>query len=336
MKYETFFGEILKKHGRIKEYHGKELVFEDVPVQVLQKRKDRDFVILNVTDIHLSDYDIRYFMGISAMNTVRKIVKEVKPDLITVTGDIVCGTASNKSIKRFVELMESFGVPWAPVYGNHDDETNCDLNYLTGEMMKGKHCLMKPGPGGMRVGNYVININDEDGNTVQTLFMTDSNHSQPNEKQTEWFVKKSESINTKQTAIMLHIPLPDYQYAYDAFFDTQSGKWKQGSGGCGENHERICCERDKDKNPVDRGFLEKARFVKTLKNVICGHEHRNDWSVNYNGVRLTYTMKVGKGSGFQIGFNGATVFNVNENGMYRMRHIVRKNGKNRVLEDIKM
>lgn len=52
-------------------------------------------------------------------------------------------------------------------------------------------------------------------------------------------------------------------------------------------------------------------FVST-KNVICGHDHVNDFSLVYEGVRLTYALKTGNGAywvegGSQSGYTQLTI-----------------------------
>ena len=87
----------------------------------VKKDKEKDFVILNLTDTHFGDYDYRRFTALGVSFTARQLVRKLKPDLITVSGDIVCTESTIYSVKRFTDLMESFGVPWAPIFGNHDD-----------------------------------------------------------------------------------------------------------------------------------------------------------------------------------------------------------------------
>jgi 3',5'-cyclic AMP phosphodiesterase CpdA len=318
------FAQKLKYITRIKTYLSSEYkgeVCDDFSAPaVLDKKNGKDFVILNLTDIHFSDYDIRMPLGLAAAFTLRRLVRDVRPDLITVTGDIVCAASAYNSIRYLTDLFTSFGIPWAPVFGNHEDETNCDKNYLADIMMKSPCCLLRKGPSSMGVGNYIVVIADENGKPVETLFMTDSKHSQPDSSQAEWIISEGAKITDGEKSVFMHIPLPEYQAAYDAAFDTVSGKWREGFAAFGEQHEKICCERDKDGNPVYRGFLDKIRSVKGLKYVFCGHEHLNDWSVLYNGVRLTYTLKVGRGSGFRLNFNGGTVITVGDNGIKSIAH----------------
>ncbi len=309
--------------------------------QVVKKEKGKDFVILNLTDIHFSDYDYRFFYGFNAEATARRLVKEVKPDLITVTGDAVCDSSTYMAIRRFTDLMESFGVPWAPVFGNHDDEGNCDLNYLCDVMMNAPHCLLKKGDPAMGYGNYVVTIVEENDGApaiCEALVMMDSHHSQPNEVQQNWLKWVGEGINrissnNADISVWMHIPLPEYQYAKDEFYNTWKHSWAPECSGYGEIHEKICCERDADSNPVQRGFYEAAKSVGTIKNIICGHEHMNNFSVMYDGIRITYTLKLGFSSGFQPGFNGGTVITVTEKGLTHMTYKTAKFRSFKVIED---
>ncbi len=285
------------------------------------KKNGRDFVILNITDPHFADYDYRAFFAFQGTATIKKLVEAVKPDLITVTGDIVCSDSTVYSIKRFTDLMESFGIPWAPVFGNHDDEGNCDPNYLCDIMMKSPNCILKKGDPEMGFGNYGIRILNEDGSLNEVMIMLDSHHSQANEKQQNWVREIAKAAGNADVSLFFHVPLPEYQLAYD---EAKDGKgWKAEYKAYGNKYEEICCERDENGKPMQRGFFEIIKNAGNIKNVICGHEHMNDFSILYKGVRLTYTMKLGKGSGFQPGFDGGTVITIGNKGINCINHKVR-------------
>ncbi len=307
-------------------YNGEEFTLDDAVI--LKKEKGKDFVILNLSDTHFSDYDERAFFAFEGSATIRRLVASVKPDLITVTGDIVCGDSTVYAVKRFTDLMESFGIPWAPVFGNHDAETNCDANYLADIMLTSPNCLLKKGDPEMGVGNYVIAIaeENEDGaqNIVEALVMMDSHRSQPNEKQKEWYSDAAAGINKlsggkAEISLFMHIPLPEYQYAYDLAWDNEANAWRDGYNAYGAKYEEICCEKA-DGVPVQRGFFDAVKRTGNTKYIFCGHEHMNNFSVEYEGVRLTYTMKLGYGSGYQIGFNGGTVITVGNSGIEKIVH----------------
>jgi len=302
----------------------------------LQKASDRDFVILNIADIHFSDFGYRVFFSVFAEATLKQLVAETQPDLILLSGDNVCGESTYYSIRHLTDLMESFGIPWAPVFGNHDDEGNCDLNFLADVMMKAPHCLFKKGDERMGSGNYVINIAEGD-KVCETIVMMDSHHSQANELQQSWYKWVCEGTQrvtggTSEVTLVQHIPLPEYQYAYDKSYSA--GVWTD--NGFGELNEKICCERDGDGNPVQRGFFDVIKATGNTEYIFCGHEHMNDFSVDYDGIRLTYCMKIGKNSGYQPGFDGGTVITAGSDGLTSITHLTKSATGFKALEIINL
>lgn len=139
----------------------------------LQKEPGKDFVILNLTDIQYSD-----FLDIGKRKyteqTITELVERVQPDLITMTGDQIWTPFVRFSIDDLIEFMDGFGIPWAPVNGNHDGEGNVDLNAAAEKYAASEHCLFKKGPGNIGgVGNYVINVMEGDV-IAESLIMMDS------------------------------------------------------------------------------------------------------------------------------------------------------------------
>ena len=290
---------------------------------VIEKQAGEDFVILNLTDMHFADYDYRAFTAFLASATMKRLVKKVQPDLITVSGDIVCSDSTVYAIKRITDLMNSFETPWAPVFGNHDAEGNCDANYLADIMMQSPYCLFKKGDPEMGTGNYIINIRETDGDAskiVHSLIMMDTHGSHVNEKQIAWYKWAAEGIcgitgEETESTVFFHIPCAQYQYAYDAAWDNEAKAWRDGFAASGEWNEKICCPRDADGNPVDNGFFAAVKETGTTQNIFCGHEHLNNFSIEYEGVRMTYTLKVGMASGFKPGFNGGTKIVLSDEGV---------------------
>ncbi len=296
---------------------------------ILTKEKGKDFVILNLTDTHFADYGYRAFTAFDVETKIKTLVASVKPDLITVSGDIVCTDSTYYAVRRFTDLMESFGIPWAPFFGNHDDEGNCDLNFLADIMMSAPNCVMSKGDPEMGVGNYIINIAEEKGdgtlNIVESLIIMDSHHSQANEKQVEWFRWAADGINkisdnNAEISLMFHIPLPEYQYAYDAAWDSEKKCWREDYNAFGECNEKICCERNADGEPLQRGFFDAIKKSGSAKYVFCGHEHLNNFSIEYEGVRLTYCLKIGMSSGYKFSFSGGTEIRIGDEGINRISH----------------
>lgn len=158
-------------------------------VMCLEKDPAKDFVILNLSDFQEGHpKNATDFIAV-----IDELIKDVKPDLITITGDMSYGSAT--TVQQLGEIFEAYKIPWAPIFGNHDHdevftsiETQCTL-YESFE-----HCLFKTGPQigntykGLlikkevpRAGNYVINIvekdeeNNENGfSVVKTLVFLDT------------------------------------------------------------------------------------------------------------------------------------------------------------------
>lgn len=309
---------------------------------VLKKEKGKDFVILNITDTHFADYDYRAFTAFDVEAKVKALVASVKPDLITVSGDIVCTDSTYYSIRRITDLFESFGIPWAPMYGNHDNEGNCDKNFLADVMMSAPNCVMSKGDPDMGVGNYIINIAEEndDGslNVVESLVIMDC-RAQNRQKQIEWFTWAADGINTltdnsAEISVITHIPLAEYQYAYDAAWDSENNCWRDDFNAYGKLYESICYDSNADGTPSLDGLFAAMKESGTAKYVFCGHEHLNNFSIEYEGIRLTYCLKMGMGSGSNFIFSGGTEIRIGDEGINRIMHKTLAFGPIITLEDI--
>ena len=79
----------------------KDDVFNIEDIKVVEKKKDRDFVILNFADVQTCDLDDIPNMRI-IHEELTEIVNEVKPDLITLTGDQTWSNENLISLKTLV------------------------------------------------------------------------------------------------------------------------------------------------------------------------------------------------------------------------------------------
>ena len=185
---------------------------------------DQTFKVLQLTDIHIGGGAFSINNDTWAINAVAKIVQNVKPDLVIVTGDIgfpvpySAGTFDNKrEAELFATLMEKLGIYWAHVYGNHDTELYSlydrqeltDLVYMDKE--KYPHCLFQPGPTEVDgVGNYIINVKNKLGLITQSFVLFDSHaytdgdylgiawkYDNIHQNQIDWYEKEIKSLNTK-------------------------------------------------------------------------------------------------------------------------------------------
>lgn len=284
----------------------------------LCKVPEKDYRILNIADIHFSDYDYRLVYGFNAMRKVRRLVKKYRPDLITMSGDQTCDEGALYSIKYLVRCFEKFGIPWAPVFGNHDDESNCDLNYLADIMLEGKHCLFRKGSPSMGCGNYVLKIANGE-KPVHSIFMMDFHHGIVNEAQEKWFAEGAATVNC-ECSVLGHIPVPEFEIAFNEASTDGKEKYRDGFNAAGVRGEKVCCVRE-DGRAVRSSFFSKIRESGNTKFIFCAHDHLNDFSLDYEGIRLTYMLKTGKGAGNTHGMNGATLITIGNEGIKNVSHI---------------
>lgn len=305
---------------------------EDYAVE-LEKNPGEDFVILNLTDIQLSFGEEYGYPGKLAKATVDKLVEETDPDLITVTGD---NAWSLDSYNDMIKMLDGYGIPWAPVMGNHDGQGCISEKWCAARFVQAENCLFKFGPEGMGYGNYIINIT-ENGSIIHTLFMMDSHsdiqktningekgsgydHFWPEQlKWYEWAVNgiKKTAGKTVESTVFMHIPVVEYKTAWEEAYDIDNSCYKQeySSSSFGVNHEGVCCA------PKNNGFFALCKDLNSTKNMVCGHDHVNSSSILYDGIRLTYGIKCGKGCYWEEEMSGGTTISVGSDGSAAIEHI---------------
>lgn len=188
---------------------------------------DRDFKILQITDVHIGGGFVSSDQDAMSVNAVATMITREKPDLVVVTGDIAypvpvfSGTFNNKNgAKAFAELMEKLGVYWTLNFGNHDTEAYSFYSrkqisefYLNEEY---KYCLFEMGPEDVDgYGNHTIEVKNSDGIITQALVMIDSNaytggdvfglmakYDNIHENQVQWYKSEIERMNSENSAVI--------------------------------------------------------------------------------------------------------------------------------------
>lgn len=305
---------------------------EDYAVTV-EKKPDKDFVILNLTDIQVDNVRAFGEAGEKTRAMIKELVEKTNPDLITVTGD------NGWCINGFTQTMrdvDSLGIPWAPVMGNHDGEKSLGEFFFAYRLYNAKNSLFRFGPKDMGYGNYVINIT-ENGEILHTLYMMDT-HSDVEqqdsvngpaggydhlwENQIEWYKWAVNGTNalagrTVESTVLLHIPLCEYR---------EFTKHTQDDTFFGENRESVCAPAG------NNGFFDVCRQLGSTKTILCGHDHINTASFVLDGIRLCYGLKSGYGSYWDADMIGGTTLTVDSCGTVRVQHVFCDDALNRQTE----
>lgn len=235
-----------------------------------------------------------------------KLVEKTQPDMIVTLGDNLSAFASRFYMKSYIEKMDSYKIPWAPVFGNHDNEipTN-SLNWQGDCYEKSEYCLFKKGPSNLYgCGNYAVNIT-ENGKPVYTLFMFDNGryikYEDGSKKEIymgyeqiawyEWNVKGIEKATGAVVPSMTfsHFAQPEFREAVEKFgVKTEDGSYtipaEYGSGSCAY----LPCAA-----PVKSGFFDKCKELGSTKYIFSGHDHESNAKIEYEGITFGYGLKTG-------------------------------------------
>lgn len=255
-------------------------------------------------------------MGARCFDYVNKTVQNTKPDLILMTGDLVYGEFDDNgtSLLALIDCMESLGVPWAPVFGNHDNESKKGVDWQCRQLEAAENCLFKQRELTGN-GNYTVGIR-QGGRLKRVFFMLDSNgcseaseESMANghtvkkvgfgEDQIEWYTEIGEALRKAAPDLGLsfafHIQLMKFKTAYKKYGFTNSGT----------KDNPINIDKLVNKEDTDFGYLgrdlkapwDSSNMVwnglKALgvDSIFVGHEHCNSASVVYDGMRFQYGQK---------------------------------------------
>lgn len=283
---------------------------ENIPVLV--KKNDEDFKILLLSDIQISTGpNVK-----KSLELIDQLVAEVQPELIMTTGDNTAWIRAHKTALKLISQMEGYGIPWGVTLGNHDSEGAADRTWHGNRYEEADNSLFSSGPSNLQgIGNYSINIENEDGDLVYVLIMLDSNverdyiegrdYDYIHYDQIRWYKWLVNGFNDSESGIIpsmlfFHIPVPEFMDAYNAL---ECGEI-DASSAFGVNREGVFCA------PVNTGLFDTVLDLKSTSHIFCGHDHINNSSIMWKGVRLTYGLKTGPSSYSDDDMHGATVITI--------------------------
>ena len=297
---------------------------------VLDFSADRPFRILQLTDMQiidaaqqrtpnrLNEREIALWqpesIPVQCTDHIRSVVAQTCPDLIFITGDVIYGEFddSGASMELFCDFMDSLGVPWAPVYGNHDNESRRGIDWQNGRFEAAKLCLFKKGSVTGN-GNYTVLIT-QNRKPCRALYMMDSGAcmGSPDESvrrglgfgedQYAWLYATADKLSAINggtpvpSFLGFHIPtIQFHQAAVEKGYQSENEGEKyvigatfparDGDFGC--KREGIGCFG----TPAD--FVDRLHTA-GVDGVFVGHCHANNTSVLWQGIRWTYGLKTGQ------------------------------------------
>lgn len=273
-------------------------------------------------------------------DSVRRLVREADPNLIIITGDLIYGETDDSGALwlQFTDVMDSLGVPWAFVWGNHDNESARGVSWQIERLSRCRNCIFRRG-NVTGNSNYAIRLT-ENGNERAMLVFLDTNGcrivgnrwapeegmSEPNPD--EGLLEHRESIADDQCAwyrdLMADRDIPSYVFFHvpphqvDAVYDRYNSGRKpfvcDQPGDFGEINDiggdHACLNPD---------FWETAKAA-NCRGMFMGHDHRNNGSFMHDGIRITFGLKTGSHVSHKSDLLGGTLIRLKDGG-FSVEHI---------------
>lgn len=234
--------------------------------------------------------------------------------------------------KIIANLFETLGVFWLPVYGNHDTEAYTYFSreeiteyYASGEF---PHCLLSLDNITDDIDgacNSVVNVKNSDGFITQSFYSFDTHsyvdgdyfglfwkYDNIHENQINWYRQNIQKYNQQNLDLVnekyadqkdemtekygvvkslafWHVPTTEYlnawnEYVEAGYKDTENLTYHYGT--VGETGKLIYT------SIYDDLIFETMQELGSTKGIFCGHDHLNNFSIDYKGIRLTYGYSV--------------------------------------------
>ena len=279
--------------------------------------KNNEFTILQFTDLHYGeDKDLDNL----TFNLQDKLINEVKPDLVVITGDSVGGWNWDHTQgwfkdkwDRFTFSLLKYKIPYALTLGNHDAEGDLDREQIIDLDKTHNYSLMKyMNQQNNGTSNYYFHVfsSFNHSNISLTVWLFDSmsrgcgdvknSYGCVTKDQIEWY--NHESIKLKNLSsyslngiAFMHIPLSNIRSVYN------DGLFR------GKKMEGFSCPR------LDTCLMNNISKTENIQSIFCGHDHDNDFGGFYKSILLKYGRKSGYGNyGPKDRQKGATVIKFQE------------------------
>lgn len=318
------------------------LVFVTFYHKDYKQADDTAFKILQITDIHILNDEKK---DAKAYQTVTALVEISQPDMIILTGDLTSEKENYTAFKSFCTYIEKFNIPWAFVFGNHegldikyepnealDPEKIADRQTLSDYLESLPNCVYQAGDENVDgTGNYYYNVKDKDGKVITSLIMMDS-HSYDEENngydhfhdnQIEWYESTVKSIakdvNGDESKVIpslafFHIPMQEYMTAYE---NKDNRLWG------------FCFPNENGTPAVDDMMFEKMVELGSTKACFAGHDHMNNFSVDYQGIQLNYGLSCDHNI-YLVPFRGGVLINIKNDGSFTTQRLIRHRTQNTI------
>lgn len=308
----------------------------------LKKINGKIFKTLVLPDIQLvlDDVNEKSEAYSIAFRTISELMNRVNPDFVVLLGDLSNGFSLDV-YTTIGDYIEGFGKDWTLVWGNHDNQGGAEFIEKVSDVYLSRYKKFRFEKGDKKLGNgnFLIEVKNENKVVTGLIFMDTHDRDYVNGKecwgklnaeQADWYkstVAKLKSDGCFNSAIFIHIPFMAYKDAFDAAIkleysdrkisvkDSYEEKiWNDGyNNSVGVKYESVSA------HPLDDFFKNVEQ--NGMKNyVFAGHDHVNNFIIDYKNSKLIYALKTGIGCYYSPELCGGTVLEITDDGIGKVYH----------------
>lgn len=279
---------------------------------VLKFNENGKFKIVQFTDLHIRWQDKRSDIAFECM---KNTIEAEHPDLIVITGDIIYSAPAAENFKHVMEFISQYKIPFALAFGNHDRQQGLSNTELLEIARKVPYCVASDVEGITGDGNYALEVkaHDNENNKLILYFLDSHEDSLLKEQgvkgydyihadQIKWYADTSDSYTRQNNNLPIpslaffHIPLPEYNQAASD-----------------ENTTLYGIRREKACSPeLNTGLFAAMKEKGDIMGIFVGHDHDNDYSVNWYNILLAYGRFTGGPTEYIHIPNGARIIELTE------------------------
>lgn len=277
----------------------------------LKFNADKKFKIIQFTDVHYIDGDPR---SAGSLENIAETLDAEKPDLVIITGDVIYGKPAEAGMRAVLRPISERKIPFAVTYGNHDDEFDMTREELFTVIQSVPYNLTATAEDIHGVTNFILPIlSATSGKTAELLYCFDSNAYSKLEDvkgydyiradQIAWYRTQSESFTRANGGV----PIPSL-----AFFHIPFPEFNQASS---DEHAHFCGTRmEAASSPkLNSGMFVAMKEMKDIEGVFVGHDHDNDYAVQWHGILLAFGRYSGGNTVYNnLKPNGARIIELTE------------------------
>lgn len=290
------------------------------PGNELRFRKNGEFRIMQITDTH-------YKWGKSASNAVTELINEMiakeDVDLVVFTGDNVYSNGVENALRAQLRPFDDNKIPFFVTFGNHDHQFEISQDEQWDIFRSFPHNIQPDKPTGGTYSDFAIPIYSSNGDNISQVIYSFDSHAGYKTRaisrydwlgfdQIAWYRNMSRKFTRENggkpipSIMFLHIPLPEYAYAYENYQDGKNGE-KIVSEVVGTKGENVSCPK------LNSGMFASLVECGDVKGVFCGHDHDNDFALVWKDILLAYGRYSGGNTVYNhLGKNGVRIIVLHE------------------------